>query len=353
MNIDVQQLQEKWEKLTISDREFCVDFLKEINKNKQLNEAQWYNTVGDILGIFDPTGVVDLINGISYMRQGDLFFGFLSMVAAIPYVGDFVAKPLIGIGKTSGLMKNIDRAMDLAKMGRTSEAGIILDKASRQSTLMSNFLKSVPRWGQKLKNAIDSLPYKKITNNFRRVIKDWIDLFSNIAKKRYAVRAVSTANLAKKLKKPLSSKDAETLILGLQKTIETQGRVFKNMKFAKDAGFMTKNVWPFITPGKMWRNRSVSAMMNRTKFYTGFLDYMGWGNFVGPEELTGKMSEEELNKKFQEYTKTSQAQQYWNEDMANLDSDQPEKDSYSSNTTDKNTSKDSSDPLDAIIDLFV
>lgn len=311
-------LEEKWQSLPISEREFIVDFLKTTYKNNTLNEAAWYNTVGDILGIFDPTGVVDVLNGISYILQGDYFFGFLSMVAAIPYAGDVVAKPLIGIGKTSGLMKNVDRAMSMAKAGRTIEAGVILEKAAKQSKLMSDFLKSVPRWGEKLKTAIDSLPAKKLTGTMRSVIKDWVDLFSTIAKRRYSVKAVSTTNLAKQLKTPLSKTEAVDLIKNLKTTLGKQGSVFKNMKFAKDAGFMTKNVWPFVTPGLLWRNRAVAAMMNRTKFYTGFLDYIGVANFVGPEELTKTISEEELNKKFQEYTQTPQASDNWSQDMQNI-----------------------------------
>ena len=39
---------------------------------EQLNEA-WWNTLGDIVGIFDPTGIVDVVNGIDYIRQGDTF----------------------------------------------------------------------------------------------------------------------------------------------------------------------------------------------------------------------------------------------------------------------------------------
>ena len=31
-----------------------------------LNEAKWWNAIGDVLGIFDPTGAVDLINGLDY-----------------------------------------------------------------------------------------------------------------------------------------------------------------------------------------------------------------------------------------------------------------------------------------------
>ena len=39
-----------------------------------LTEAKWWNAIGDVLGIFDPTGAVDLINGLDYLRQGDTFF---------------------------------------------------------------------------------------------------------------------------------------------------------------------------------------------------------------------------------------------------------------------------------------
>lgn len=311
-------LEEKWQSLPIGEREFVVDFLKGINNNKRLNEAQWYNTLGDILGIFDPTGVVDVLNGISYILQKDYFFGFLSMVAAIPYAGDFVAKPLIGLGKRGNLMKTVNRAMELAKNGKTVEAGVILEKVSKQNKLMSNFFKSVPRWGDKIKKVIDSLPAKKLTGTVRGVIKDWVDLFSTMAKRAYSVKAVSTANLAKQLKTPMPKSMAVDLIKNLQTTLGQQGKIFRNMKFAKDAGFMSKYVWPFVTPGLLWRNRAVSAMVNRTKFYTGFLDYMGVANFVGPEELSKTMSEDEMNKKFQEYTKTQEASDNWNQDMQNL-----------------------------------
>ena len=32
-------------------------------KSKLIKEAKWYNVVGDILGIVDPTGIVDIVNG--------------------------------------------------------------------------------------------------------------------------------------------------------------------------------------------------------------------------------------------------------------------------------------------------
>ena len=63
--------------------------------NTQILNEEWWNTLGDVVGIFDPTGVVDLVNGIDYVRQGEYFFGFLSMISIIPYVGDAIAKPII------------------------------------------------------------------------------------------------------------------------------------------------------------------------------------------------------------------------------------------------------------------
>jgi hypothetical protein len=65
------------------------------NEKKVVNEA-WYNTVMDVLGIADPTGIVDIVNGISYFSQGDHLFGLLSLISAIPYAGDVVAKPVLG-----------------------------------------------------------------------------------------------------------------------------------------------------------------------------------------------------------------------------------------------------------------
>ena len=66
-----------------------------LNENTVITEAEWYNAVGSVIGIFDPTGLVDFINGISYLSQGDMFFGLLSMISVVPYIGDAVAKPLM------------------------------------------------------------------------------------------------------------------------------------------------------------------------------------------------------------------------------------------------------------------
>ena len=66
------------------------------NKKDTINEA-WYNNVMDVVGIVDPTPITDTINAVSYFMQGETLFGVLTLVAALPfYVGDVVAKPVVG-----------------------------------------------------------------------------------------------------------------------------------------------------------------------------------------------------------------------------------------------------------------
>ena len=52
---------------------------------------------------------------------------------------------------------------------------------------------------------------------------------------------------------------------------------------------------------RLFGNRQMRMLMRKTKFWLGFLDYIGIGNFVGPEELSKKMSEAEIQRKLAEY----------------------------------------------------
>jgi hypothetical protein len=113
---EIIDLNERWVNYTLEEQTLAVNFLQNLYPDKKqiLKEAKWWNTVGDVLGIFDPTGVVDLINGLDYIRQGDYFYGFLSMIAVVPYVGDdvkgrgennFLFSPQFLTDKASGLSR--------------------------------------------------------------------------------------------------------------------------------------------------------------------------------------------------------------------------------------------------------
>ena len=64
----ITELKERYSNMSDDDKELCVSLIEYFNPHLklQLNEAEWYNTVLDILGVVDPTPIVDTLNGISY-----------------------------------------------------------------------------------------------------------------------------------------------------------------------------------------------------------------------------------------------------------------------------------------------
>jgi len=322
---EVLDLNERWVNCTLEEQTFIINFLQNLypNKKQNISEARWWNTVGDILGIFDPTGFVDLVNGIDYIRQGDYFYGFLSMISVIPYVGDAVAKPIMGVSKgskilgTQGskLMRGMDEALKLAKDGKVNNAAKILEETSKYSGILSKLVNTSPNWGNKLKKVANIVPKSRLTGGLRKTIDDWIDLFTNVAKKGIqSKRVVSSAS--KRITK-MAPQDAAKFIETLQKTISSNTKVFRNFK-PRDPSFMAKYFWPGATVGILWRNRALTSLARRTKWYAGFLSYLGLP-FMGPEELPKQMSEEELNKKFQEYVSSPEGKKNWSDDFSQGD----------------------------------
>jgi hypothetical protein len=315
------------------------------DENSQVLNEEWWNTLGDVVGIFDPTGVVDLVNGLDYIRQGDYFFGLLSMISIIPYVGDAVAKPIMGVSKGSKTMRGVNSAMKVVKKGgSTADASKILADAGKSSPLFAKLLDTSISWGGKLKQIIDKIPGGKLTGGLRKLLMDWIDLFIGVAKQRKNVGAI-TANLAKRVK----SADPATAT-ALMKTFQTQlgksSRILRDYKMT-DPGFMAKYVWP----GLSFRNRELTGLLRKTKFYAGLLDYLGVANFVGPEELSKKIGEENMRNKLTEYSKTTQGQQYWSEDMSGVSQETVVKPTTPKPTTSTSSSNDSieDDPLNKML----
>ena len=94
---------------------------------------------------------------------------------------------------------------------------------------------------------------------------------------------------------------------------------------------------------RLFGNRRMRILMRQTKWWLGFLDYIGAGNFVGPEELASKMGEENLKKRMEEYNKTPEANQYAREDFGNQSTSS---ETSSDNTTSsQQTSSDNKNPF--------
>jgi hypothetical protein len=313
------------------------------SENDQLLNEAWWNTIGDVVGIFDPTGIVDLVNGLDYIRQGDYFFGFLSMIAIIPYVGDVIAKPIMGVSKGSKAMRGVNQAMSLVKKGgSTAEASKILADAGKSSPLFSKLLNTSISWGGKLKQIVDRIPGGKLTGGLRKTIMDWIDLFIGAGRQRKNVTKVTT-NFAKKVKSA-DPKTATALMKELKGSLSKSSRTFRDFKIT-DPGFMSKYVWP----GLSFRNRNLMALMRRTKFYAGLLDYIGVANFVGPEELSKEMGEENLRNKMIEYSNTKEGKQNWGEDMSSMTPEQTQTNVQTQSPTSKQNNSVDDDPFSKML----
>ena len=72
-------------------------FKQETQNMSKMDKA---TTAADIIGIFDPTPVSDIVGGTLSAAQGDLVGASLSVASLVPYAGDAAAKPL-KIAKTA------------------------------------------------------------------------------------------------------------------------------------------------------------------------------------------------------------------------------------------------------------
>jgi len=285
----IKILEEKWNRLSENEKEFVFEFLKVIypEKVRLINEDKWYNTLGDIAGIFDPTGTVDLINGISYWKQGDHLFALLSWISVIPFLGDLIAKPVVGLFKAGGIVgKEFKIAMaagDTAKMAAS---------ASKSGPLRT-FISRAPEWGGKLLAML-----RKFINKFpfiRRIIplvESYVKLFKG-------------ANAEIKV----VGKEAETVFRGFKDFAGVKNNWFKYMKSEVP-------LWEKLNAGSFrlfGGNPATRSLMRRTKWYLGLLDNLGLANTVGPEELEGKVPN--FEEKLDEYNKSEEGKNNAAQDM--------------------------------------
>jgi len=154
-----------------------------------INEAAWYNTVMDILGIIDPTPVVDIINATSYFIQGDTLFGILTIVGAIPYAGDFVAKPVLGALKIGGpSVKALESAIKMSKGAAVGSkeykaAQETIERLAKEPGVIGSFLQKMGGgFGDKVIKTIDEIPAGPF-KGMKDTIKSYFQLLGNAGKK--------------------------------------------------------------------------------------------------------------------------------------------------------------------------
>jgi hypothetical protein len=282
-----------------------------------INEAHWLNFVGDVVGIFDPTGLVDIANGISYLIQGDTFFGMLSLISAIPYVGDAVAKPVMLMGRGSSVIKMSNEALKLSKTN-PAKAAAMISKISKENSVMGKILDKVRVWAPKLRQMVDKIPLGKLGQPFKNTIKDAIMIFE-----KAGAGAKKATNIARHAaKKPLTQAETVNVLNQIKKAVGQDARLFRDFGGSSVKGIQgLKNYKMSGMPRLFWSNKGIRSIMRRTKFWAGFLDYLGLANFVGPDELKAQMGSK-VEEEFKKYSQTAEAQKNFDDEFADVDVNQ-------------------------------
>lgn len=155
--------------------------LKKNVKNNIIVEAKWYNTVMDILGIFDPTPTIDLINGFSYFKQGDNLYAFLSFLSAIPYGGDLIGKSAMTAAKVGGKSaKELKVALDLMKTN-PAKAAKLLQTLSKEGGAIGKLVNSSVKWGPEVLQSVSKFP--KAVSGFSGFLTTTINFMIKNARK--------------------------------------------------------------------------------------------------------------------------------------------------------------------------
>jgi len=296
---------------------------KKQNGKKVINEA-WYNNVMDIVGIIDPTPITDTINAVSYFIQGDTLFGVLSLVAAVPFfVGDVVAKPVMGALKIgSKETKALESALKLAPTDAKA-ATEMMSRLAKDPGPVGKFLQSAggPNgWADKVNSFIKEIPAGPF-KGMKNTIMDYFTLLGNAGRKSKGI-----SGLAKSLEADMKAGKVVVQDIEVLKNYMKSEKVFDVASLSKP-GFMSQTFFGGIP--RLFRSpegRRLKIMMQQTKWWLGFLDYIGIGNWVGAEEVIKKLgSSEEMTKAMEQYQKTPEAKKFFEESISSSETADPAK----------------------------
>ena len=325
-NQKIELAKKNWENFNEEQKELTMSLVEAFypKRSKVLSEA-WYNTVMDFLGIIDPTPVVDIVNSISYFSQGDTLYGLLTLIGAVPLVGDFVSKPMMAAAKAgSGGFKSLDKAIKLMRNAPVGSkeykaAEEIIEKLAKEPGMVGTLLQKMSGpTGQRVVNTLDELPLGPLSG-LKNTMSDYLKILTRAGSKGEKFQSAARGLAADFKLGKASIADVQKL-----KDLLKTEKVFDVATLSKPGFF--SNVFFGGIP-RIFRSpegRRIRILMGQTKWWLGFLDYVGLGNFVGPEEISSAMSDEEFQKRLEEYNKTPEAKQYYMEQFGGEQTAEPQ-----------------------------
>ena len=140
----LNQIKTVWETFNKNEKLFVFEFYKQLHpESKLLSEGKWYNWIGDIVGFIPGLELVNVINGVSYWKQGEKLFALLSFLAGVPGFG-LILNPVKGLLKGGGAVaKGLKGAVAMGDAGKLASLG-------RKSGVIGKLITSVGEWGSGL-----------------------------------------------------------------------------------------------------------------------------------------------------------------------------------------------------------
>jgi hypothetical protein len=119
--------------------------------------------------------------------------------------------------------------------------------------------------------------------------------------------------------------------------VEQDGKLFRSYGGQTTKGLKVIANWKLGGVPRIMGNRAVRSLMSRTKFWAGFLDYIGLGNFVGPDEYINKVGQDAYNESMDNYVRTPEAQKNWGDDFSTTEDTESSQSPRSTTPTNKTT----------------
>jgi hypothetical protein len=227
-----------------------------------------------------------------------------------------VAKPVMGALKlgsksTKALQTALKTAQTAAKGSKQYDAALdTLRVLSKESGPVGKFLQAAGGangWAQKVNKVLDMIPLGPF-KGMKNALMDYITLLGRAGEKSVGFQS--------RLKVLLQAPPANLTrnIPEVQKFLKTS-KIFDAAALSKP-GFLSQTFFGGIP--RLFRSsdgRRLRILMQSTKWWLGFLDYIGLGNYVGAEELSKKMGDEQFMKKLEQYQSTPQAKEYFDQEF--------------------------------------
>jgi hypothetical protein len=166
----LEQIRDTWQTFSKNEKVFVLEFYKAIHpESKVLQESKWYNWLGDIVGFIPGLELVNVINGVSYWKQGEKLFALLSFLAGLPGLGLILGPVKLLLKGGGAVAKGFKGAVAVGDAGKLASLGT-------KSGVIGKLISTVGGWGVKLLSVLvrlgEKVPFlKTIISGIKTILK--------------------------------------------------------------------------------------------------------------------------------------------------------------------------------------